>query len=71
MKKDMKKLMLNRETVRALQDAELGQVAGGLVQVNGSVPTICTIITCITCIRCAETPTEFCPNLEPKAGEAF
>jgi hypothetical protein len=68
MKKDMKRLMLNRETVRALQDAELGQVAGGLVQVNGSVPTICTIISCI---RCAETPTEFCPNLEPKAGEAF
>ena len=41
MKRSLKKLTLNRETIRALQDAELRSVAGGFadeVRLGGGLP---------------------------------
>ena len=42
MKRKAKKLALNRETVRTLQDSELGQVAGGIAVRRWHVTVSCT-----------------------------
>jgi hypothetical protein len=41
MKKQMKKLVLSRETVRNLEKAELAQIAGGWTTSCASVEVIC------------------------------
>jgi hypothetical protein len=50
MKKSAKRLQLNRETLRLLEDASLGQPLGGIWQTNHTLPppptqNVCTL-TC-------------------------
>jgi hypothetical protein len=43
MQKKVKKLTLNRETVRTLKDGEVAQANGGTIL---SLPIICTLLIC-------------------------
>lgn len=45
MKTGLKKLALNKETIRALQDSDLRLVGGGAVEITNG----CTKNTCINC----------------------
>lgn len=55
MNKKIKKLTLNRETVRSLTDDELSQVAGGATGITECrPPRACSVRTCITdCTLCS------------------
>lgn len=62
MKKTLKKLALNRETIRALQDVDLRQVVGGdptrtciyPVQMTGGGETECLCFHLETFVGCGE-----------------
>jgi natural product precursor len=64
MKKEIKKLVLSRETIRNLNDWELRHVAGGP---TAAVGTVCTCppggsVTCILNTTCVCSTTVGCPT---------
>lgn len=58
MKRTMRKLALNRETLRSLEDAKMREALGGLSQQGTCFATICqvTVVNCVS-VRIACTTT--------------